>query len=60
MADGDLKVSREERKKTRRGKKMKQAGVMNTKRHRGRKEDEQGGKKVILKDVKDAVLSEVR
>lgn len=60
MADGDLKVSREERKKTRRGEKMKQAGVMNTKRHRGRKEDEQGKKKVILKDVKDGVLSEVR
>lgn len=38
---------------------MKQARVMNTKRHRGRKEDEQG-EKVILEDVKDGVLSEVR
>lgn len=59
MAGCDLNVSREERRKKQEGEKMEQARVMNTKRYRGREEDKQGGK-VILKKVKEAVVSEVR
>lgn len=61
MAGGDLKVSREERGKKNKkgGKKWSKARVMNTKRYRGRKEDERG-RKVILKKVKEAVVSAVR
>lgn len=59
MAGCDLNVSREERGKNKKGEKMEQAGVMNTKRYRGRKEDERR-EKVILKKVKGAVVSVVR
>lgn len=44
MADHDLKVSREERKKTKRGKwgernEKQKAGVMNIKRYKGQEKD---------------------